>query len=132
MKALSIQQPWAWLIVNGFKNIENRNWNPHNPGLKFRGTALIHTGKNPDKDFDYEHFSKIIGQKIPYAATMPLGGVVGKADFVGVTRDSPSPWFFGPYGLILKNAEPLPYFFYKGMLGFFNIEYPTPTQETKT
>ena len=26
MKALSIQQPWAWLIVNGFKRVENRRW----------------------------------------------------------------------------------------------------------
>lgn len=25
MKCLSIQQPWAWLIVNGFKDIENRD-----------------------------------------------------------------------------------------------------------
>jgi len=24
--ALSVRQPWAWLIVNGWKNIENREW----------------------------------------------------------------------------------------------------------
>jgi hypothetical protein len=26
MKALSLMQPWAWLMVNGHKDIENRNW----------------------------------------------------------------------------------------------------------
>jgi ASCH domain-containing protein len=26
MKALSVRQPWAWLIVNGYKEVENRDW----------------------------------------------------------------------------------------------------------
>ena len=38
--ALSIQQPWAWFIVNGYKDVENRTWS-----TKFRGrpmtTALL-------------------------------------------------------------------------------------------
>lgn len=37
MKALSIQQPWAWLIVNGYKDVENRDWN-----TKFRGRFYVH------------------------------------------------------------------------------------------
>ena len=36
-KALSIQQPWAWLIVNDHKDIENRDWRTH-----YRGPVLIH------------------------------------------------------------------------------------------
>mgnify|MGYP003823114459 CR=1 FL=1 len=24
--AVSVQQPWAWFIVNGFKKVENRIW----------------------------------------------------------------------------------------------------------
>ena len=35
--ALSIRQPWAWLIVNGYKDIENRDW-----PTKFRGRMLVH------------------------------------------------------------------------------------------
>ena len=38
--ALSIRQPWAWLIVNGHKDIENRDW-PTN----FRGRLLVHAGQ---------------------------------------------------------------------------------------
>ena len=34
---LSIRQPWAWLIVNGYKDIENRTWS-----TRFRGKVLIH------------------------------------------------------------------------------------------
>jgi ASCH domain len=37
MKALPIRQPYAWLIVNGHKDIENRAW-----PTKFRGRVLIH------------------------------------------------------------------------------------------
>jgi hypothetical protein len=37
MKALSIRQPWAWLVVNGWKNIENRERR-----FSHRGPLLIH------------------------------------------------------------------------------------------
>lgn len=37
MKAISIKQPWASLIAEGVKDIENRSW-----PTKFRGRVLIH------------------------------------------------------------------------------------------
>jgi hypothetical protein len=37
MKALSIQQPWAWAIIAGHKDVENRSWYTHH-----RGSLLIH------------------------------------------------------------------------------------------
>ena len=43
MKALSIMQPWAWLICAGHKDIENRSWS-----TGFRGPVLIHAGKKFD------------------------------------------------------------------------------------
>lgn len=42
-RALSIQQPWASLIAEGFKLIENRTWN-----TRWRGTLAIHAGKKID------------------------------------------------------------------------------------
>jgi hypothetical protein len=36
LKAISIRQPWAWLIVNGYKDIENRIW-----AAKLRGPVLM-------------------------------------------------------------------------------------------
>lgn len=40
MKALTIQQPWAEMIVSGQKRIENRYWS-----TRYRGPLLIHAGK---------------------------------------------------------------------------------------
>ena len=45
MKALSLKQPFAELIVSGKKTIELRNWN-----TKFRGKFLIHASKIPDSE----------------------------------------------------------------------------------
>jgi hypothetical protein len=39
-KAMSIQRPWAWLIVNGIKDIENRKW-----PTSIRGPFFVHVGK---------------------------------------------------------------------------------------
>jgi hypothetical protein len=43
VKALSIRQPWAWLIVTGYKDIENRSWRTN-----YRGPLLIHAGRAID------------------------------------------------------------------------------------
>src|SRR5690606_36026391 len=45
---LSIRQPWAWLICNGGKDIENRNWR-----TLYRGHVFIHAGKGMTRD-EYE------------------------------------------------------------------------------
>jgi tetratricopeptide (TPR) repeat protein len=45
MKALSIRQPWAWLIVHGVKDVENRTWRTN-----FRGRFLVHAGMRFDED----------------------------------------------------------------------------------
>lgn len=47
MKALSIKQPWASLIVHGIKDIENRTWKTN-----FRGRIYVHASKINFKDFD--------------------------------------------------------------------------------
>ena len=43
MKALSIRQPWAWLIVAGYKDVENRTW-----ATDFRGRIYVHAGQRYD------------------------------------------------------------------------------------
>ena len=45
MKAITIKQPWASLIVAGIKDIENRTWK-----TSFRGRVLIHAAKTPVKE----------------------------------------------------------------------------------
>lgn len=43
VRALSIRQPWAWLIVHGFKDVEIRSW-----GTEYRGLFLVHAGLQVD------------------------------------------------------------------------------------
>ena len=45
MKALSIRQPWATLILHGQKDIENRSW-----ATRQRGQVLIHASKGMTRD----------------------------------------------------------------------------------
>lgn len=116
MKALSIQQPWSWLIVNGFKDIENRSWS-----TSYRGPVLIHAGKKIAKLSEYERqaISMKIEGDIP--DELPTGGVVGIAEIVDSVRFSSSFWFSGEYGFVLANARPLPFYPCKGQLGFFDV-----------
>lgn len=44
MKAITIKQPFASLIIEGYKEYEFRTWR-----TKFRGDILIHAGKGVDK-----------------------------------------------------------------------------------
>jgi hypothetical protein len=127
VKALSILQPWAHAILHLGKDIENRDWKPWNPGLKFRGRFLIHAGKGFDHDgFDW------IADRLPGLAPegFPRGGIVGVAEIMDCVMEGPdsSPWFLGPYGFVLENAKPLPFIPLKGRLGFFEVpdELVTP------
>ena len=122
MKALSVNQPWAWAIVHGGKDIENRNWK-----TSFRGPFWIHAGKR----FDDEGLVWI-GSRFP---NLPIiidvlngmspeeafnfGGIIGWANLVDCVDKSDSPWFMGTYGFVLENAEPVDFLPCRGMLNFF-------------
>lgn len=120
MKALSILQPWAWLIVHGYKPVENRRWRTN-----YRGPLLIHAGKKwgveqkQDLALVRRHFPHI---QLPDA--FARGGIVGTATLVDCVSSMDDPWFFGPYGFVLERAQALPFMECRGALGFF-----TPPQE---
>lgn len=127
MKALSIRQPWAWLIANGYKDIENRDWPTH-----FRGEIYIHAGKTCTKA-EYEDAvdtAKRINPdiEIPPLKELERGGIVGTCtitgctDRTGFTDRLQSPWFFGKFGFAIDNAKPMAMVPYKGKLGFFDVE----------
>ena len=119
MKALSLKQPFAELIVQGRKKIELRKWN-----TKFRGKFLIHASKVPDKK-SMEKF----GFK-----TLPCGGVVGKVRLLDVKHygnkkehkeDSKlhlANDFWGSYGFVLQSPERLDFVPCKGALNFWNFK----------
>lgn len=138
--ALSIQQPWAWLIVNGHKDIENRDW-----FARFRGPVAIHAGKKVDIDCEYaltchdgprhpvsglpfaiDTGSKLINQTNDFDTFSPpawaanCGGIVGVAEIVDCVERSESEWFVGKYGFVIRNARPVDFVPVRGKLGFFD------------
>jgi len=116
MKALSIRQPWAWLIVNGIKNIENREW-PTN----YRGPLLIHASKKWDQQ-GYEFILKVMDVWVPSKPHHVYGAIIGVVDLIDCVREHGSPWFFGPHGFVLENARkfksPIQW---RGQLGIFEV-----------
>ena len=71
MKALSIKQPFAELILQGKKKIELRKWN-----TKFRGLFLVHSSLIPDSN---------AMQKFGFV-NLPMGCIVGKATLIDVKK----------------------------------------------
>ncbi|MBD8671563.1 ASCH domain-containing protein [Pseudomonas lurida] len=118
MKALSIRQPWAWLILNGGKDVENRSRN-----TKLRGRFLIHASQGMTRA-EYNAASWIAG---PLGITLPpfeeldRGGIVGSVELVDCVDSSTSPWYMGEKAYILRDPRPIPFLPYKGQLGFFEI-----------
>lgn len=123
MKALSIRQPWAWCIISAGKDIENRDW-----PTRFRGPILIHASKGMTR-YEYEDCMETVFTanalgtklKVPAFEELQRGGIVGQAEIVDCVTASPSPWFFGAYGFVLRNAKPLPFRPFKGALGLFDV-----------
>lgn len=121
--AISIRQPWAWLILNAGKDIENRDW-PTN----FRGRVLIHASKNCSRaeydgavDFLIARDLERRGGGLPWIDQFDRGGIVGSVEIVDCVTASDSPWFVGEFGFVLRNPQPLPFAPAKGRLGFFNV-----------
>ena len=124
MKALSIRQPWAWLIMNAGKDIENRVWQ-----TPVRGRILVHAAKGMTRDEfeDADDFAANITHnydrigKYPVFEDLERGGIVGSVEIVDCVRASDSPWFVGTFGFVLRDPRPLPFRPLKGALGFFEV-----------
>ena len=139
MKVLSIRQPWAWLIMTGLKDVENRTWN-----TDFRGKFAIHASKK----FDWDALIVLPEKRIPSWITQSMiahfglelaetpekskgtesldefGVILGEITLVDCTKQISSVWCdAGLYHFLLKN--PIPFrekIAAAGKLGFWNFE----------
>ena len=125
MKALSIKLPWAWLIVNGWKPVENRSRRSHH-----RGPVVIHASARMTR-WDYEAcaiFWSCIDMppefEFPsFEDLLPLrGGIIGHVEMVDCVTESKSPWFNGEFGYVFEDPVALDFEPCKGQLNFFNVE----------
>jgi hypothetical protein len=119
MKVIVIRQPWAWLIVRGFKDIENRTW-----ATRYRGPLFIQASAHRPSARemrDFREYARKRGVILP--EEFEFGGIVGSARLDRCVRKSRSKWFIGPVGWVLSKPKRLPFTPLKGRLGLFD---PTP------
>jgi hypothetical protein len=121
MKALSLRQPFAELVLIGRKTIETRTWN-----TTYRGKFLIHAAaKSNDEKMEEYGFTEL-----------PTGCIVGEAEIVDVkvyhdleTWNADvekhcfplTEWTKTRYGFLLENVKRLKLKPYKGALNFFYV-----------
>lgn len=128
MKALSIQQPWAWATLHGGKTIENRTWPTH-----LRGRFIIHAGKTIDKTGfpELRHLLNKIGAPSE-DDEFEVGAFIGVADLyacirynaLGASNLRADKWAAGPWCFLLRGikpfARPIPG---RGRLRFFDAPF---------
>ena len=115
-KALSIRQPWAWLIVTGEKGIlKNRIW-----ATRYRGPLLVHVGRS---------WAILINDvEKQYKLSIPRdellrGVIVGVVELIDIVTTHGSVWFDGTgYGWVLRNPQPLPFKAMNGSLALFEVD----------
>ena len=140
MRVLSVQQPWASLIVAGWKDVENRTW--HTP---YRGKIAIHASSK----FDWSFFDWCSDNAICEAVRVKFDiakgtkkitknkqlfnaiiGTVEITDCINTdTHDADqikSPWcFFTGYAWKLSNAKKIkPITGIKGKLNLWFFDMP--------
>ena len=132
IRAISIRQPWAWLVVNGYKDIENRTWK-----TSYRGWIYVQAGRSVAHD-DFRQAKAIIAKvrahdpaRLPEALPSPTwatfrdtlrGGFVGAVEILDCVERSDSPWFVGSFGFVLGRAVAFPTIIpWTGALGVFSV-----------
>lgn len=69
MKVLTIKEPWATLIIEGYKHYEFRSWKTN-----YRGKILIHAGMS----LEYDMLEKFKDYNLAYSK----GAIIGEAELV--------------------------------------------------
>lgn len=128
MKVISIKQPFASLIIEGYKEYEFRTWK-----TKYRGEIYIHAGLGKDKDA----FEKYKDLNLTY----PQGCIIGKAilsDCIEINDEfkcelkekNKYPYIYNhvlngdesKYAFLMTNVEKVENIPIKGQLGIWNYE----------
>lgn len=109
MKAITIKQPWASLIVHGIKDIENRTWSCPKKYLGQR--VLIHSSGKP---LNYDNFYDSILTNEQLLAlpenkewkdfSFCTGPIIGSVEIIDCVQNHPSIWAEkGVYNWVLAN-----------------------------
>lgn len=135
VKALSLSQPWASLVVFGPKRIENRSLQLINVAAKLVGETIgLHAAKSYDAGLAVDQARRELG--LPGERQLPRGVMLATATLAdvliygelaakiaaGVIPADQQRWAFGPLCMLLADvvalARPVPC---RGMLGFWTV-----------
>lgn len=132
MRALSIRQPWASMILDGPKRIENRM-----SRTRVRGWVLIHapltfnaTAEGWIKDEIQKHTAPLnlsalmTAKVIASRPGLPSGGIIGAMHITDCVESSDSPFWMGRYGYVIDRVVQLPFHPCRGMPGIFDVTLP--------
>ena len=102
---LSIRQPYAWAIISGIKNVENRDWSTN-----IRGRIYIHAGSNKTElKWGMENLKKHRVKPLPDEDELIFGALIGSVEIVDCLERSRSQWHApGKWGFVLAKPIPLP------------------------
>ena len=114
MLTLSVKQPFAWLIVNGFKDIENRTWRTNH-----RGPLAIHASRT-GAPITPALLALCRRLRIQLPDEFQCGGIVGVVTVVDCVMQHGSPWFQGPIGWVLRDGHPVEFREMTGKVGLFH------------
>ena len=135
MKALSVKQPWASLIIGGIKDVENRTWQV----TDLPATVLIHTGVSIDRDavdflendlseMGFKTINNILMGNIPDFQDMPRSAILGYATIEQCAQNYPSDWASpGQFHWVIKDVHVFdqPITGIRGQLGLYNYQIDT-------
>ncbi len=126
MKVLTLKQPWATLVVEGYKEYEFRTWK-----TKYRGDFLVHAGLGVDKEalkrFEYLNLD------------YPKGCIIGKVTLTDcvlvddnlkeeLKRKNENVYLgainkeIDEYAFKLENVKKIEAIYVKGKLGFWEYD----------
>jgi hypothetical protein len=119
-QALSVRQPWAWLLFHG-KDIENRDWHTARRGpLAIHASAGMTRGEYEDAFEFVRRIDPALAERMGGRQALVLGALIGVVDQVDCVTSSPSPWFQGRFGHVYARPRlletPIPA---TGRLGFW-------------
>jgi hypothetical protein len=97
---ISVRQPYAWAIISGIKNVENRDWSTN-----IRGRIYIHAGSNKTElEWGMENLKKHRAKPLPAEDELIYGAIIGSVEIVDCVQKSRSQWYVpGTYGFVLAN-----------------------------
>jgi hypothetical protein len=121
MLALSIRPVWAWAIIHGGKDVENR---PRR--CRYRGRFLVHAGLDASRS-DFEKAIEAFAAArdvamLPREDEFAVGGIIGSVELCDVAETSDSSWYApGFFAWMLRNPRPLPFLPHRGYRNWFHV-----------